>query len=59
VTAGSILVRQVGATVKAGLNVGTGRDYSLFALVDGVVSYEFVNKTKRKVSVRPAAAAQA
>ena len=37
VTAGSILVRQVGATFHAGKNVGLGKDYSLFALVDGVV----------------------
>lgn len=56
VTAGSILVRQVGGTVKAGINVGTARDFSLFAMVDGVVSYEFASKTKRKVSVRPAQA---
>jgi large subunit ribosomal protein L27 len=56
VTAGSVIVRQVGSTLKAGLNVGTGRDYTLFAMVDGVVSFEHVSKTKRKVCVRPAAA---
>ncbi len=39
VTAGSILVRQVGTTVRPGRNVGCGRDYTLFALCDGVVHY--------------------
>lgn len=59
VTAGSIIVRQVGGTMRAGLNVGTGRDFSLFAMIDGVVSFEHVNKNQRKVCVRPAAADQA
>jgi len=51
VTAGSILVRQRGSTFKAGLNVGTGRDYTLFAKIDGIV--QFVNKGKknRRISV--------
>lgn len=39
VSAGSILVRQVGTRIHAGRNVGLGRDYTLFALCDGVVSY--------------------
>lgn len=39
VTAGSILVRQVGTKIHAGPNVGVGRDYTLFALKDGVVDY--------------------
>lgn len=56
VTAGSILVRQVGSTFHAGKNVGLGKDYSLFALVDGVVKYEWKTKTKQKISVYPAAA---
>jgi large subunit ribosomal protein L27 len=56
VTAGSILVRQVGSTIHAGRNVGVGSDYSLFALVDGVVTYEWRTRTQRKVSVYPAAA---
>jgi large subunit ribosomal protein L27 len=60
VTAGSILVRQVGSSIHAGHNVGVGSDYSLFALVDGVVTYEWRSRTQRKVSVYPAAqAAQA
>ena len=39
VSAGSILVRQVGSTVHAGNNVGMGKDHTLFALVDGQVSF--------------------
>jgi large subunit ribosomal protein L27 len=40
VTAGSIIVRQVGTVFHAGRNVGTGKDYTLFALVDGVVKFD-------------------
>ena len=54
VTAGSILVRQVGSSIHAGRNVGTGRDYTLFALIDGVVKYEWKTNTKKRVSVYPA-----
>lgn len=57
VTAGSILVRQVGETISAGKNVGLGRDFTLFSLVDGTVAYEWKTKDKRKVSVVPAAQA--
>jgi large subunit ribosomal protein L27 len=53
VTAGSVLVRQVGTTIHAGKNVGIGKDYTLFALVDGVVTYEWRSRVKRKVSVYP------
>jgi large subunit ribosomal protein L27 len=56
VSAGSILVRQVGQTINPGRNVGVGRDYTLFALTDGVVAYEFVTKSKKKVSVYPVGA---
>ena len=55
VTAGSILVRQVGGTVKEGTNVGRGRDFSLFALVDGVVEYDTVAGNRKRVSVHPVA----
>ena len=55
VTAGSILVRQVGSTIHPGHNVRLAKDYSLFALVDGVVKYEWRSKDTRKVSVYPAA----
>ncbi|MEK7152408.1 MAG: 50S ribosomal protein L27 [Patescibacteria group bacterium] len=46
VTAGSILVRQVGSSFHAGKNVGTGKDYTLFALVDGKVEYSTTTKRK-------------
>ena len=51
VNAGTILVRQRGTHIHPGNNVGVGRDYTLFALVDGVVQYEPFSKTRRKVSV--------
>ncbi len=57
VPAGSILVRQVGSTIHAGKNVGTGRDFTLFALIDGVVKYEWNSNTRKQVSVYPAAKA--
>ncbi len=55
VSAGSILVRQVGSTIAPGKNVGLAKDYTLFALVDGIVKYEYRTKDQRKVSVYPAA----
>ena len=54
VRAGGILVRQVGQTVDPGRNVGIGKDFTLFALSDGIVKYEFASRTKKKVSVYPA-----
>lgn len=54
VNAGSILVRQVGQTFAPGRNVGCGRDFTLFALVTGRVAYEWVNRSKKRVSVYPA-----
>ncbi len=59
VTAGSILVRQVGESISAGRGVGVAKDFSLFALVDGVVTYGFKSRTKKKVSVETAAAPSA
>jgi large subunit ribosomal protein L27 len=53
VTAGSIIVRQVGSTFHAGRNVGTGKDYTLWAQVDGIVKYEREGKTGRRISVYP------
>ncbi len=53
VTAGSILVRQVGSSIHAGKNVGTGRDFTLFSLIDGQVKYEWRSNTTKKVSVYP------
>jgi large subunit ribosomal protein L27 len=52
VTAGSILVRQRGTPMRAGRNVGTGKDYTLFALIDGIVKMEG-HKSTRRVSVYP------
>ena len=51
VTAGSILVRQVGSTFHAGNNVGTGKDYSLFATIDGIVRFERWGKKRQRISV--------
>ncbi len=56
VTAGSILVRQRGTKVNPGKHVGVGRDHTLFALIDGIVKFERESKTKRRVSIVPAAA---
>ena len=54
VSAGSILVRQLGTKIHAGTNVGTGRDYTLFAKIDGKVTYEDWGKGRKRVSVFPA-----
>jgi large subunit ribosomal protein L27 len=54
VRAGNILVRQVGETIAAGKNVGRGSDFTLFAIIDGVVKYEWKTNDKKKVSVYPA-----
>ena len=51
VTAGSILVRQRGTTIHPGNNVGCGKDYTLFALIEGVVKFERLGKDRKKVSV--------
>jgi large subunit ribosomal protein L27 len=51
VRAGNILVRQLGTKIHPGINVGMGRDYTLFALIDGVVSYERLGRDRKKVSV--------
>lgn len=54
VSAGSILVRQVGTKFVAGKNVGTGRDWTLYALVDGKV---FFDKFSKRVNILPESAA--
>ena len=51
VNAGTILVRQRGTRIHPGNNVGVGRDYTLFALIDGIVKFEPASKNRRKVSV--------
>jgi large subunit ribosomal protein L27 len=51
VCAGSILVRQRGTKIHPGINVGLGKDYTLFAKIDGIVKYERMGKLRKKVSV--------
>ena len=51
VRAGNILVRQLGTRIHPGDNVGMGKDYTLFALVDGIVAYERLGRDRKKVSV--------
>lgn len=51
VNAGNILVRQLGTRIHPGENVGMGKDYTLFATIDGVVSYERKGRDRKKVSV--------
>ena len=54
--AGNIIIRQLGTRIHPGTNVGMGRDYTLFAKVDGVVRYERVGKDRTRVSIYPPAA---
>lgn len=51
VKAGTILVRQRGTRIHPGNNVGVGKDYTLFALIDGIVKFEPARNNRRKVSV--------
>jgi len=51
VSAGSIIVRQVGSSFHAGRNVGTGKDYTLWALAAGTVKFERMGKNKQRVSI--------
>lgn len=53
VSAGSVLVRQLGTKVHPGNNVGMGKDYTLFAKTDGVVRFERMGRDRKKVSVYP------
>ncbi len=55
INAGGIIIRQLGTKIHPGQNVRAGRDYTLYALVDGVVTFERLGKDKKKVSVYPAA----
>lgn len=54
VNAGTILVRQVGETFSPGRNVGKGKDFTLYSLINGVVAFEYVSKSKQRISVYPA-----
>ena len=51
VNAGTILVRQRGTRIHPGVNVGMGKDFTLYALIDGIVKYEPTTNNRRKVSV--------
>ncbi len=52
---GNIIIRQRGTKIHPGTNVGMGKDHTLFALVEGVVTFERKDKKRQKVSVIPAA----
>ena len=51
--AGSIIVRQRGTRIHPGVNVGMGRDHTLFALTDGIVKFEHINRERQRVLVVP------
>ena len=53
VTTGTIIMRQRGTHIRPGRNVGLGRDFTLFALVDGRVKFEWSTKDRRRASVYP------
>jgi large subunit ribosomal protein L27 len=53
VSAGNIIVRQVGTRIHPGKNVGMGRDFTLFAKIDGVVYFDRLDKERKRVSVLP------
>ncbi len=57
--AGTIIVRQRGTQFNPGRNVGCGRDYTLYAKIDGAVKFEWDSRTKKRVSVYPVAPKQA
>lgn len=54
VRAGNILVRQLGTKIHPGTNVGCGRDYTLYAKIDGIVKFEEFGKNRKRVSIYPA-----
>ncbi|MBI3303246.1 MAG: 50S ribosomal protein L27 [Deltaproteobacteria bacterium] len=58
VQAGNILVRQLGTRIHPGVNVGMGRDYTIFAKINGIVRYDRVGKDRKRVSVYSLAAAE-
>ncbi len=53
VNSGTIIVRQRGTRINPGVNVGVGRDHTLFATADGTVKFEWDSRTKKRVSIRP------
>ena len=57
VHSGTIIVRQRGTKINPGVNVGVGRDHTLFATAEGTVKFEWETRTKKRVSIRPVAVA--
>ncbi len=55
---GNIILRQCGTKVKPGKNVGIGRDYTIYALIEGTVHFQPYSRTQKKVSVLPLEMAQ-
>ena len=53
VRAGNIIVRQLGTRIHPGKNVGMGRDFTLFAKIDGIVRYDRLDKERKRVNVTP------
>jgi large subunit ribosomal protein L27 len=53
VRAGNIIIRQLGTRIHPGRNVGMGRDFTLFALIDGVVNYDRLDRERKRVNVMP------
>jgi len=53
VSAGNILVRQLGTKIHPGKNVGMGKDYTLFAKINGIVTFERLGHSRKKVSIYP------
>ncbi|MBT3388829.1 MAG: 50S ribosomal protein L27 [Chloroflexi bacterium] len=56
VISGNIIVRQRGTKIKPGRNVGLGKDYTIFATIEGFVKFETITGGRKRVSVEPAAA---
>ncbi|OHD70082.1 MAG: 50S ribosomal protein L27 [Spirochaetes bacterium RBG_16_49_21] len=54
---GTIIVRQRGTRIHPGVNVGRGKDDTLFAMIDGIVTFERLDKKRKKVSIHPHPAA--
>lgn len=57
VSPGMVIVRQHGTKIHPGVNVGLGRDYTIYSMIDGVVTFEPYSRGRKKVSVYPAAEA--
>jgi len=53
VVPGNIIIRQVGSKMHAGKNVGLGRDWTIYSLIDGIVKFEHLDKKRKRVSVYP------